>query len=344
MKRANDPEEEKSKLEKLINFAKGLLGPGSGEGNAKDLNTILADRNRDEILWQLTSALRDSIDSIAEDDAVTDKQTAIAQVLQQFFSALIGTGVAKAGKKISASRMDMLKQMQKLLSELIAEAEPTPAEPGVNKNRGDDQVPISEEVRKNLPAEVLKHLEEVEKKAGEVDTLTAKVAELEKNAAPPKAEPEDIWKGVNPAVRKMMEDAEKRAKDAENLAKSLQEKADNEQYLAKAAKLAVPGSNPEEIAAMMKSMASDPEALAKFEAMLAATNEQIAKGALFSEAGRSGGMPAGNTVAKVEALAKEMVQKDSGLTKEMALAKVWNEHPELYAEYENEQFDTRRGN
>jgi hypothetical protein len=46
---------------------------------------------------------------------------------------------------------------------------------------------------------------------------------------------------------------------------------------------------------------------------------------------------------KAEALATEMIQKSaSGMTREQAMAKVWTERPELYAEYEREQRELER--
>ncbi len=278
----------------------------------------------------------------------------------------------KAGKKISGGRMETLKQTRAMLDQIIAEAEPVDPEPEPNPKpkptpapnldpkadpepkpepgpaipdkkkegmmKGSVMMPITDEIRKNLPEEVQNYLADIEKKAEQVEGLTAKVEDLEKKLNPnPPAE--DIWKGVNPEVRKRMEDMEKKAKDAEDLAKRLQEEAEDNKRFVKAANLAVPGTKPEEIAVMMKSLAGNPEALEKFEAMLTSTKEQVEKGALFAEFGRTGGAPAagGTAVAKVETMASEMVQKSAnGMTKEQALAKVWSEHPELYDEYEAE--------
>ncbi len=339
IKSANVPDEATLK-EKLFGFAKGLFGSGDGSGQAQDLNSILADQETDELLWDLTRALRESLDSILDDDTLTDKQTAIAQSLQQFFSALVGTGVVKAGKKIAASRLDMLKQMQTMLSQLITEAEAAPG--GVSKQRGNEQVPITEEVRKGLSEEVQQYLADIEKQAGQVDGLAAKVAELEKKENLDGGQ-EDIWKGVNPEVRKRLEDAEKRARDAEELAKSEKEKRENQEFMKRAEQF--PHIGKAEVVADMlkKAYAVSDEYGRQLEETFKASNEQVEKGMLFGEFGRSGGASGGgDAVAKAEAMAAEMVQKNSGMTKEQALAKVWAENPDLYAEYEREQNAYRR--
>ncbi len=340
-KRADAPDEATLK-EKLFGFVKGLFGPGDGAGEAKDFNAILAEEETDELLFDLTRALRESLDSILINNTVTDKQTAIAQSLQQFFTALIGSGVVKAGKKIAAGRLDMLKQMQTMLTKLIAEAEAAPGDTGLNKNRGDGQVPISDELRKNLAPEVQQYLVEVEKKAGQVDDLTAKVTDLEKKLNPDGGQ-EDIWKGVNPEIRKRLEDAEKRAKDAEELAKAEKDRREHQEFAKRAEQYPHIGKADDVAEILKQAYGVSEEYGKKLEETFRASNEQVAKGALFSEFGRSGGTGnSGNAVAKAETLATEMVQKNSGMTKEQALAKVWAEHPELYAEYEQEQNAYRR--
>ena len=146
MKRAEDrpkgvPElpkatDEATMMQKLFAFTKGLFGPG-----AKDYSTVNQAQEIEDDLWEKTRTLRESLESIMEDTAMTDKQSAIANSLQQFFSDLVGS-VAKAGKKISTSRLTMLKDMQVKLAQLIAEAEATPAPGEKLQKRSDEDVTV----------------------------------------------------------------------------------------------------------------------------------------------------------------------------------------------------------
>jgi len=133
-----------------------------------------------------------------------------------------------------------------------------------------------------------------------------------------------------------MEDLEKKAKEAEELAKKEREERIKKEYIAKAAGYQALSINPEEFGLVLKSLAEkDPENFTKLEALLKAADEAISKSALFKEIGRSGAGES-STWAKVEAMAKDMVQKNAGMTKEQAIAKVLRENPELYDAYRKE--------
>lgn len=295
--------------DKLKRLTKGLFGGNNDAEEAKDLVTVLDSRQRQEVLWNLTSALQESLDSILEDEKVTDKQAAIGQVLQQFLAALVDSGVTKAGRKISAERLALLKQMKDMLEQLITEAEAGPEQSGNNvenyfMSKRKEEGKLAEVIKfEQLPEEVRKQLEEVE--------------ELKKKAAE-------------------AEELRKRVEEAEALAKAEREERIKREYISKAASFQALPIKPEEFGLVMKALAEkDPENYAKVEAVLKAADEAIVKAGLFAEIGRSGNT-AGSAVQKAEALACEMIQKNAGMTKEQALAKVWVENPELYAEYEKE--------
>lgn len=311
IKKGGDTTDEVTLKERLWGFVKGLFGPGdpADAGEAKDLNEILAEEQRDEILWRLTSALRESLDSILEDDTVPDKQAAIGQVLQQFLSALVAGGVTKAGRKISTSRLAMLKQMKDMLDQLITEAEASSQNADMNMGMGmskrKEEGPVPDKVIKmeDLPEDIRKQLEEV--------------AELKKKAAE-------------------AEELKKRVEEAEALAKAEREERLKKEYIAKVASYQALPVQPEEFGLVLKALAEKaPEEYAKLEGVLKAADEALAKSELFREVGRSG---AGESTAwaKVEAMAKEIVQKNAGMTKEQAIAKVLRDNPELYSAYRAE--------
>lgn len=64
----------------------------------------------------------------------------------------------------------------------------------------------------------------------------------------------------------------------------------------------------------------------------------VSKSGIFAEIGKSsyGSGLAGNAVAKVEAIASDIMKSDTSMSREMAIAKAWEDHPELVAEYETE--------
>ena len=301
------------------------------EENADD--STLKDR-----LWGFVKGLFGRDPDPAQGEDISD--------VQKLYEDL--TAVSKVGRAISTPRLGMLKQMRELLDQLIADGEKALAGAGDQKNdtqkRSDAEVAISEEIKKSLTEEVRKHIEELEKKAAQVDDLTAKYAKLEKKLGGDKGkdDQEDIWKGVNPEVRKRMEDLEKRAKDAEELVKNEREERIAKEYIAKATGFQSLPVKPEEFGLVLKSLAEkDPESYAKLEGLLKATDEAITKGALFAEFGR-GGTASGGTMEKAEALAKEVVQKNAGMTKEQALTKVFKENPGLYQQYVKEQNELKR--
>lgn len=64
----------------------------------------------------------------------------------------------------------------------------------------------------------------------------------------------------------------------------------------------------------------------------------VEKSGIFAEIGKSAGGygNAGGAVAKVEAIASDILKSDTGMTREQAIAKAWEDHPELVVEYERE--------
>ena len=66
--------------------------------------------------------------------------------------------------------------------------------------------------------------------------------------------------------------------------------------------------------------------------------ETVEKSGAFSEIGKSGhgSNAAGAVEAKVDAIAKGYMEKDSSLDYTAAMAKAWEDHPELMDEYEDE--------
>lgn len=143
---------------------------------------------------------------------------------------------------------------------------------------------------------------------------------------------------VRPVVEALWKEHEAAVKKAEELEKVLKEERDKQlrkEFVQKAAtEFANLPTKPEEFGLVLKELAEKaPEEYAKLEGVLKAADEAIRKSALFSEIGCSGGFGGGTAMTKIEAAANSLVQKDANMTREQAIAKALEVHPELYTEY-----------
>ena len=169
----------------------------------------------------------------------------------------------------------------------------------------------------------------------------SEVTKTQKSVTPPPAAPttetsadtgDDIYKGLHPAVRARLEALEKRAAEAEE-----------RELLDVAKKYEIVGEKPEELVKTLKSL-KDAGGTA-YNDMISVLDRSVAmveKSGVFSEIGKSF---SGNPVAsikksaaesKIDTIAKGYMEKDSTLTYNAALAKAWEDHPELLDEYEVE--------
>ena len=106
-----------------------------------------------------------------------------------------------------------------------------------------------------------------------------------------------------------------------------------------AKKYAIIGKKEEELVPMFKSLqAAGGTAYNDMIAVLDQAVDFVEKSGVFSEIGKSGhGFGAiGATEAKIDSIAKGYMEKDSTLGYATALAKAWEDNPELMDEYEEE--------
>lgn len=106
-----------------------------------------------------------------------------------------------------------------------------------------------------------------------------------------------------------------------------------------AKKYAPLGEKEDELAQTLYEMKKSNEA--NYNAYIAVLDKSLGlveKSGLFAEIGKSAGAysTAGGTQGKVEAIAQEIMKSDTSMTREQAIAKAWEDHPELVAEYDNE--------
>lgn len=234
----------------------------------------------------------------------------------------------KAGRKMSTARLAALKDAMNKLTALLGEVDDAGEE---EKMKEDKAVVDSEKL-----AEVEKRATDAEAK---VTALEAQIAELTAK----KDEPVDVWKGIPVEVRKRIEDAEKRAADAEVAAKIERDKRETADECAKIkAELGALPVKAEEFATVLKSAREklDFADACELGRVLKAANEQLKQSALFREVGRSGD-DTESASAKINAKAAEIKAATPGISMALARTQARKALPEIAAQERQENSSTR---
>lgn len=137
----------------------------------------------------------------------------------------------------------------------------------------------------------------------------------------------DIYKGLHPAVQAELEELKKFRASVEE--KELTEVAK---------KYAIIGKKPEELVPLFKSLkAAGGTAYNDMIAVLDQTVETVEKSGAFSEIGKSGhGSNENSAEVKVGLIAKKLLEENPTMSLQQAVAKAWEDNPELLAEYDNQ--------
>ena len=111
-----------------------------------------------------------------------------------------------------------------------------------------------------------------------------------------------------------------------------------------AKKYAPLGEKEEELAQILYDMKKSNEA--NYDAYINVLDKSldlVEKSGIFAEIGKSGAAygASGGTLGKIETIASDIMKSDTGMTREQAIAKAWETHPELIAEYD-EEYSGRR--
>jgi DNA-binding transcriptional ArsR family regulator len=243
--------------------------------------------------------------------------------------------VAKAGKMISDANMKRLvAAMDAIKGILEASGAAGPDEGGVaggKMTKGSGNKMDLKDILKALPEDQRK---QVEAELAKAEQLEKKVEELQKGQPQPTPGPEDIWKGINPEIRKQFEDMKKRAEEAEKLAKAEKEARENAEFEKRASAYSHVGSA-KDIAKMLKQAYAVSEEYGKqVEQTLKSAQERIGKGGLFREIGNEGQSSGNDAITKLNAAADEIRKSQPTLTKEQAFTKALEANPDLYEEYQ----------
>ncbi len=344
------------------------------KGDSISFNEKINEVNNQKIcdeMWDICYALQSSLCSILNDDELDSASAAAAmqESLDEFYAVMQesikkwssggSANIVKKNEDVSEAELEIMKSAVERLNETIEKAAKEESE---KEQPDNNQKPKGEEKKMGMKIDKSKltdaeraFLENIEKRYG-VDegdnptnggtaptsiqqTLPPTPTEptVVKSAIQPVPdvvasvaqtdEPDSIYKGLHPAVRAELESLKKFREDAE--ARELTEVA--KRYV-------IIGKKEEELVPMLKSLkAAGGTAYNDMIAVLDQAVAAVEKSGVFSEIGKSGhGSTAGAAEAKIETIAKGYMEKDSSLDYTAAVAKAWEDNPELMSEYETE--------
>ena len=363
IKKSKDGEEisnpEVGLFKRFVNWITGELSKSDSEITKsattfnEQINAVSMDAIRDEI-WSTCYALQNSLNSILCDAEMgsSAKQAAMETSTEQFAEAMKGyipnwasgtaTNIRKNLDIPDETDLQMVMKAHKNLTDIIEKSNEDNEKGELEDMLKINKSKMTAEERAAYEELIKKYAVETEEQTEEPDIVDdSGVTKTQKSVTPPPAAPttetsadtgDDIYKGLHPAVRARLEALEKRAAEAEE-----------RELLDVAKKYEIVGEKPEELVKTLKSL-KDAGGTA-YNDMISVLDRSVAmveKSGVFSEIGKSF---SGNPVAsikksaaesKIDTIAKGYMEKDSALTYSAALAKAWEDHPELLDEYETE--------
>lgn len=316
-------------------------------------------------MWDLCYALHSSLVSIMNDDEV--EPAAAGGMMQQsinefteYISGAIGkwssgnvVGVVQKGiEDVTESDVLHMEYIGSRIDESIQNAKTQ-----LEKSKGELEDMIKIDKSKMSPAEAYAYEEIIKKYGVETDGKSAGAGVEKKKAATdvPEEEieeegtekgkkndcaksapasvhddPGDVYKGLNPVVKAEIEELRKFREDM--VTRELTEVAK---------KYAIIGKKPEELVPLLKNLkAAGGTAYADMLGILDSAVSIAESSGVFAEIGKSGshytGVAKSDAESKVAEIAKKYVEKEPSMTITEAMAKAWEDNPELVAAYENE--------
>lgn len=271
----------------------------SFEGEHEEVDVAKAEQD----LRMFTDVLGESFSSIMKDDSLDDGER--AEMLQKSlseFNDTVGGYMSSLG---------------------ILEIPATTVTKKSSKTRKGDDVTMAN--FENIDKSLLEPWE-----AQMLDAIIAKASKGHVDPAAAQKEVDDDAPEEHPAVKKALE-------EVENLKKSLEMK----ELEAVAKKYEILGKKAEEEAKVLYDLKKSGDA--NYNAYIAALDGQVElvnKSGIFTEIGKSGGfnyssVSKSEPEAKADAIAKSYMEKDPDMDYATALAKAWENNPELIAAYEN---------
>jgi len=339
------------------------------KGDSVSFNEKINEVNNRKIadeMWDICYALQSSLCSILNDEEMdsTSAATAMQQSLNEFYAVVQesiskwssgkAASIVKKNEEVSEDELEIMKAAVERLTESIEKAgkdtESKEDELDNNeKSKGDEEKMID---KSKLTDAERAFLESIEKRYGVEDqpaggapaavpTTKVPAAPSVEKAAPQievsaqsqtseqqTASDDGIYKGLHPAVKAELEELKK-----------FREATEERELSQVAEKYVIIGKKKEDLIPLFKSLkAAGGTAYDDMIAVLDQAVETVEKSGAFSEIGKSGhgSSSAGATEAKISTIAKGYMEKDSSLDYTAAVAKAWEDNPELMDEYEEE--------
>ncbi len=321
------------------------------------INEVNNQKIADE-MWDVCYALQSSLCSILNDEDMDSARTAatMQESLDEFYTVVQesiskwsngkAASIVKKNEEVSEVDLEIMKSAVARLSKTIEKAnkddeleeESEEAELDDNENPKGDEEEMKIDKSKLTDAERA-FLESIEKHystdnetvLGNGSTETVPGSEepkVTKSLTHPAEEVDSIYKGLHPAVKAELESLKKFREDVED------------RELAEVAKkYVIIGKKEDELVPLFKNLkAAGSTAYQDMIAVLDQAVETVEKSGAFSEIGKSGhGLgTAGAVEAKIETIAKGYMEKNSSLDYASAVAKAWEDNPQLIDEYETE--------
>lgn len=350
-----------------IDGAMDEIQKGDSVSFNEKINEVNNRKIADEI-WDVCYALQASLCSILNDEGIDSASAAAAMeesldeftaVVQESIGSWSGGKAVNIVKNEEVTEADlevMKSAAERLQAEIqkagkgTGEPEETGEENETGKDGPDNNNPKGDEEEMKIDKSRLTDaerafLESIEKRYGTEEgtggggNTPAEPAATEpavKSKTPQEAEAptgqdnggDGIYKGLHPAVQAELEALKKFKEAAED--RELNQIAD---------KYAIIGKKKEELVPMFKSLrAAGGTAFDDMVAVLDNAVDVVEKSGAFTEVGKSGhgSVSAGQTEEKIDTIAKGYMEKDASLDYTSAVAKAWENNPELMAEYEEE--------
>ena len=333
---------------------------GGSESFSDRLNEARNRKIADEI-WDICFALQAALCSVLNDSELdsTEALSAMKESVEEFHTAIQDSmqqwadgreaGIVRRDALISAEELEVMKSAKERLSDAIKEADAE--EEGTKKDqdlKGEKDMGMKIDKSKMSPAE-LAFYESIVKRYGTEDSqnaagmlaggeqqvgalgasLTKSVVQTQGAESGMASASDDIYKGIHPAVKAELEELKK-----------FREAAEEKELTEVAKRYAVIGKKTEELVPMLKGLkAAGGSAYEDMIAVLDQAVDTVEKSGVFSEIGKSGngGCGENSAEARIDSIAKGYMEKDASLNYHAAVAKAWEEHPDLMSEYEEEE-------
>lgn len=331
--------------------SEGIIQKGNSQTFGEKMTEVKRQKVADE-MWSICYALQSSLQSILYDE---DLDGATAQSMMEEsvseFDEIIADAISSwsAGKvsgikkDIGKTDVESLKKFRDHLNENIEKA--------ANIEKGEVEEMLKIDKSKMSPEERAAYDEIVKKYGFEEETVekssTVKPGEnddgeedlddgkngkkttTKKSAASEVGD--DIYKGLHSAVKAEIEALRK-----------YREAAENKEFMEVAKKYEIIGKKPEELAPVLKSLRN--AGGTAYDDMISTLDSMVAmadSSGVFSEIGKScrgsaGIVAKGKTESRVESIAKGYIEKDPSLSYTDAVAKAWENNPDLLASYDDE--------